>query len=214
MSIKSGLRRVLGGVVALLLLCGLFAGTAAAQVNPQFNYKGIAMVGPNLTPGGYSNINNEGALAAGFQRCIGIDATGWAGLWNCTGNPDQEWDLFNPVVATRTVHFDIDDTTATNWTWYQLQNSNANPNQHCLGVDSGYTSVGARIRSWSCGSLSSNPDQWWAWSGPDSAGNYYLINYKSGLVVGVLGASTSNGAELVQWTFTTTPNRVPNQQWF
>jgi hypothetical protein len=58
--------------------------------------------------------------------------------------------------------------------------------------------VGANIKAWSCDGTASQ--YWRTLNSPASAsGYYYLQNYNSHDVIGVGGASTANGASLVQW---------------
>jgi D-hexose-6-phosphate mutarotase len=73
-------------------------------------------------------------------------------------------------------------------------------------VSGGSTSQGARVRTWTC---NGGADQYWA-SSQYSGNLYYLVNYKSGLIVGVQGGSTSNGASLVLWT----PQGHADQLWY
>jgi hypothetical protein len=120
-------------------------------------------------------------------KCIGIDFySGLAGSWSCTTNPDQtwHWGLTNPAGYTQLV----------------------NGNGACLGVDSGSLNEGANIKAWSCDGTASQ--YWRILNSPASAsGYYYLQNYNSHYVIGVGGASTANGASLVQWPQVSHPDQ-------
>jgi hypothetical protein len=114
-------------------------------------------------------------------KCIGTDAnTGLAGLWPCTTHPDQVW------------HFE--DTNAQGFA--ELADGYGN----CLGTQSKSAAQGAQLQAGPC---TGSPDQYWVRSG------LFLQNFQSGLVAGVLGASTTNGAPIVQWSKDTSSD----QQW-
>jgi hypothetical protein len=177
-------------VMAVGLSCGLLmpavasAATARATSPPaiSFGHRGVAAAGaaaiPNIPSSGTFQIHNY--LAAG--KCIGISTNGYAGSWYCTTNPDQTWHRGN-----------------VNLDGYQLVNGDG----QCLGVDGGSTSLGARIRAWSCNGHS---DQNWFYD--YSRG--YFTNSGTGLVIGIWRASTANGASLVQWS----ENTNGDQYWY
>jgi serine/threonine-protein kinase len=124
------------------------------------------------------------------QKCVGIFG-GLAGSYTCTTNPDQTWHWGQAL--------------ANSGGFAQLVNGNG----ACLGVVNKSTSYGADINATACGS---DPSQYWQpLTSPDSStGYYYLENYNSGLVLGIGGGSTANGASLVQWTKLT----HPDQYWY
>jgi hypothetical protein len=145
---------------------------------------------PNVTATSTFNIHNPNS-----GRCIGIRPNGYAGIWNCTTNPDQTWQWQNAISSGGVV-------------WAQLVNGNG----MCLGVSAGSTSAGARIRVWQCESVM---NQYWSLSNPN--GTSYIVNlgglnangFGGACIIGVRGGSTANGADLVLWA----PTGAPNQFW-
>jgi hypothetical protein len=114
-------------------------------------------------------------------KCIGTDAnSGLAGLWPCTTHPDQVW------------HFE----TANAQGFAEVVDGYGN----CLSIQSGSTALGAQLQASPC---TGSQDQFWLRSG------LFLQNFKSGFVAGVFGASTANGAPIVQWSRDTSND----QQW-
>lgn len=139
------------------------------------------------TVAGYSawvwsfNLRNRNAPG----KCLGTDTySGLAQIWPCTTNPDQ------------TVHW----AASTAQGYAELADGNGN----CLGIQSGSTAQGANIQTSPC---TGRPDQYWAQTG---TGGLYLQNYGSGLVMGVLGASTATDTPIVQWGM----NTSNDQQWY
>ena len=127
-------------------------------------------------------------------RCIGIGTAFYAGIYNCTANPDQTWHWGNAIASG----------------WLQLVDSN----NMCLGVDAGSTNAGARIRAWTCNGTA---NQYWTLSTNTTTGLSYIYNYGAELangsggpsVIGVSGGSIGNGAGLVLWA----PLNHPDQFW-
>ena len=73
----------------------------------------------------------------------------------------------------------------------------------CLGVDSGFTTKGARIRAGRC--VATNSDQYWGFLRNPSCSLTadpweYLLNFKSQWIIGVQGGNMTNGTSLVQWS--------------
>ncbi|MFI2105045.1 RICIN domain-containing protein [Isoptericola sp. NPDC019693] len=95
--------------------------------------------------------------------------------WGCSGDPWQQFEL-EPVNATT----------------YQLRNVNSD---RCLDVPSGTATVGTRIQQWSCKPAQTN--QQWTLT-PSRDGSYLVTNVANGLCLSIQGASTDNGAALVQ----------------
>jgi hypothetical protein len=124
-------------------------------------------------------------------RCVGINSSGYAGIWDCTGAEDQTWHWANANVDH----------------WYKLVNGNG----QCLGVEGGSVSEGAKVKGGAC---PNNADQYWA-AGVVSSGHAYLLNYASRVqlgspwAIGCSSGSPANGTQLVQWA----PNSSPDQMW-
>jgi hypothetical protein len=74
--------------------------------------------------------------------------------------------------------------------YYSLINGDG----ECLGVLNGRTAAGARVTGWYC---TTAKQYYWKWVA-SSGGEYYLVNYNSGMALGVLGNSVSVGAAVVQ----------------
>ncbi len=141
----------------------------------------------------------------GTGKCMGISSS-YAGDWNCTwtrGN-DQNWlwgdvTFFTPFFSVSVVHDGVTYTASPAW-FFQYQN--ARYSGQCLAVSGGSTDSGTRMRIWPCAAdPSSNLNELWTavrwdWM-PD--GTYYVVNYWSGLVAGVVGGSGANGAAVVQY---------------
>jgi len=126
--------------------------------------------------------------------CLGIlggadDAP--AVQWPCDGSANQTWSYGSQ-----------DGDTG----YYQLVNGDG----QCLGVLGGSTAEGAAVYGWTCLGPT-HPDQYWEPVESAFIPDYhYLVNLNSGLVVGVLGNSTAQGASVVQWANQDTAN---NQLW-
>ena len=141
------------------------------------------------------------------HNCIGISRN-YAGDWICTGSNDQVWyprpQLSFDVNYTLTVVHNQKPVTARGTATFQQYQDNAN-NAPCLAVSTGGTSSGLQLRVWPCAlSPSQNPDEWWAAIVPNfpwfPSGAAYLINYHSGLAVGVSAGSGANGQPVLQYT--------------
>ena len=128
------------------------------------------------------------------KYCLGItggDDNAAAIQWNCNKAPDQTW------------HRGNEDGTSG---YYQIINGDG----ECLGVYQISTTEGALVVGWQCLGTT-HPDQYWAWDESSTdPGYYYLVDYNSGQVVGVLDNSKALGASIVQWPNQHTPN---NQLW-
>lgn len=122
--------------------------------------------------GGFDIFNNDAG------RCIGI-ANGNAGIWDCTGNPDQTWYTANE--------------TSTGIT--QLVNGNG----VCLATADGTANNGVGVVARSCNNTVS--DQFW------HGLNGHILNMAGcdstwtlcTQLLTVLNGSTANGAPLVMW---------------
>jgi hypothetical protein len=187
MSLLSRFARMRTAVLALAIGAAaltMAASPAMAATSPaaQARPTAASVVGslelPALTsPGNIYNPNSG--------KCIGIDASGYAGIWPCTSNNDQTWQWQNQFFDGNGIE------------WGQLVNGNG----VCLGVSAGSTSQGARIRSWTCEDVA---NQYWH----AASGNTYITNYggfytngSSGpSIIGVHSGATTPGASLVLWT--------------
>lgn len=90
--------------------------------------------------------------------------------------------------------------------YYELVNGDG----QCLGTASNSAAEGVQIRAVSCAQNGNDPnDVFWATVPAPAAGWYRILSYNSGLVIGILGGSNANGAELVQWQ----PLSHPDQYW-
>jgi hypothetical protein len=183
MSLLSYLTRTRAAVLTLAV------GTAALTALPS----------PAMAATGTFNIVNPNS-----GRCIGIDTSGYAGIWNCTSNPDQTWHWQNFI-------------SARGLTWAELENGN----NMCLDLFGGKTSAGTRIIAVQCYGAASQD-----WTMPVGSGTTvsyiynlaaadandptgFVIGSNGVAIVGVSGGSTANGAALVLWG----PVNHPDQFW-
>ncbi|MFL4909171.1 RICIN domain-containing protein [Streptomyces sp. MMS24-I2-30] len=117
------------------------------------------------------------------HRCVGINASRQAGLWNCAGGNDQVWSLAN----------------GDNQGNLQLENRNG----QCLGVASAGTRNGSRVVAGSC--HADHPDQFWFGlqyrDDPSS-----ILNWHAGLELAVSGGADINGQPVILWSHTTNPD--------
>jgi ricin-type beta-trefoil lectin protein len=169
--VRSRKRTLLLSVAVLIGLAGTTLGTTAASA-----------AGSSAAVAGWDIFDNPSSL------CVGINAQSQAGIWKCTGNPDQTW------------HWG-----AGSGGYNQLINGNG----QCLGVAGGSTAVGARLVGWTC---NGHPDQYWAEAVPvcNYVWMWAVVNKNSHQVMGVQGGNEENGAPVVQWNFQNTFN---NQYW-
>lgn len=180
----------MAAALPLVLLAGS-AAASAAPTQPQAARPTGLVMAPEIPSTGTFNIHNANALG----KCIGIDASGNAGDWNCTSNRDQTWH-WGAAIATG---------------WFQLINGNGK----CLGVAGGSDAEGARIVAFTCLGTG-HPDQYWALGAAGFGGNN-INNYKAffdpntpAQLIGVQGGSTANGAALILWRY----DGTANQFWF
>lgn len=187
-------RLVIAAVVAATPLLGIVANATAASAasqQPRPAKQTGLVITPNIPRTGGFNIHNSNALG----KCVGIDASGFAGDWNCTSNSDQTWHWGSAAAQG----------------WLQLINGNGK----CLGVQGGGDANGTRIVAFTCLGTG-HPDQYWA---PGAAGNggNNINNFQAffdpntpAQLIGVSGGSTANGAPLVLWF----SDGTANQFWF
>jgi Ricin-type beta-trefoil lectin domain len=165
---------------AACIMLGLAAVTAPAA----------AAAGSPCTGTTYDCIVNVGS-----HLCLGItggkqDAE--AVQYTCEAAANQEWYWGSTISSV----------------FRQLKNRAFNGDQ-CLGVAGGSTGEGAEVVGWTCLGTG-HPDQYW-WAEVDGADAPIgpIENYHSHRILGVSGASTKAGAEIVQWNWT----GAANQEW-
>jgi hypothetical protein len=130
--------------------------------------------------------------------CMGLSGghnDSQAVVWKCNGASNQSWSDTFPWAKPQPIY-------------------NGNHGQ-CLGVSGGSTRQGADVMGWRCQPGVAN-QQWEFGTGPlcqhDYSNNNYfpIYNRETGMVVGVSGASTKEGAHLVMWHLQSGCN---NQYW-
>ncbi|MEV0404984.1 RICIN domain-containing protein [Actinoallomurus sp. NPDC050550] len=176
---------------AVITLSVLTATTNANAVSTVASSVTGAATAPSSaipTSGTFSLYNWKSSL------CLGINARGAAGQWICTGNSDQTW----------------------HWSAYQPGNTGyrqlVNGNRQCLGVMGASTEQGARLNASECAGTS-RPEQYWYVNpvAPITGGRALTVwNYKTQGVIAVSGASTSNGAPVIQYHCICSPD----QYWY
>jgi hypothetical protein len=186
------IRRLPAILTAVMLATGLAVGFGATAAYAQST----------------SNIYNSNS-----GRCLGIDASEDAGIWNCTdaGNADQAWYWKGIYI-----------TGPHGIVYGMIENKKG----QCLGVSGGSTKNGARVTGWTC--VSSHHDQYWdndcVYDSINGQG-CVLVNLQTpvnglsvgGKVIGVAGGSKANGAEAVLWTNTLETGAGkfhPDQNWY
>ena len=132
----------------------------------------------------------------GSGKCLGVqngDMTNGTPVvqWTCNGHPDQSW-----FISTSSSSGVPDGQPTT------IRNS-TNPSK-CLGVTASLTNDGANLVIWDC--LQGDLDQQWVFENvvPPSRGipfGCWSIENQNALakVVGISGASKSDGAQAVIW---------------
>jgi V8-like Glu-specific endopeptidase len=84
----------------------------------------------------------------------------------------------------------------------------------CLGVDGSSISSGAHVSAFYCdGRQYPNDNQYWRLQSIGTSGFFLFVNTKSGLCLGVDGASTADGARVSQFGCDPTPTTTENQAW-
>ena len=173
------------GVAGTML--GLAAATPADAATAVPAHASLAADSDSAPAGSIVNYNSG--------DCLGIlggadDAP--AVQWPCDGSANQNWNFGSEYG---------DDSS-----YFQLINGDG----QCLGVLGGSTSEGASVYGWTCLGPT-HPDQYWLKVRSTSDPDYrYFVNLNSGLVLGVAGNSTAEGAPVVQWANQDTAN---NQLW-
>lgn len=118
-------------------------------------------------------------------KCVSVpnDATGSVGLtqWGCVNKTSQQWSFH---------------ALPENAEWGRLVNANSGL---CMAVQNGWTSNGVAIVQETC--VSSDKAQHFTFTTNDNLpeDNYWLRVRHSGKAVNVSGASTANGAKLIQY---------------
>jgi uncharacterized membrane protein len=134
-------------------------------------------------------------ISEGAGKCLGVLGGNMSNCtpvvqWACNGHADQQW-----FISTLS-QFGVPGPLPT-----AIRNS-ANPNK-CLGVSDAATNDGANLVIWDC---NWNLDQGWIFKNivPVSRGVPFgcwsIENQNApGKVIGILGASQSDGAQAVLW---------------
>jgi hypothetical protein len=142
-------------------------------------------------------------------RCLGV-----SGGIMTNGRPIIQWDCGDPVNHPDQYWTAVD--LSQPGVRYQFRNM-ADPSK-CLGVPAGSTKEGVQLVIWECLDMANHPDQWWTtWPANQiSTYNGYLL-YQNHLtsspgttVIAVAASATNNGAAIVQWGWTSTPD----QYWY
>jgi hypothetical protein len=114
--------------------------------------------------------------------------------WTWTGGLNQWWDFYASGYGTSPVQ------------------AVSEYSGKCLGVGGGSTTEGAQIVQWGC---NGNPDQSWYWVDTGYVTStgwdiFNIVDYNSGMCIGIGGGSTAIGADAVQWPC----DGSSNQMWF
>ncbi|MFD7019885.1 RICIN domain-containing protein [Streptomyces sp. NPDC059161] len=136
-------------------------------------------------------------LRDAYSECIGSNGGGYnttAIIWDCNGNPDQQWQF---IPAGR--------DSITKMVEYKVMNNLG----QCLGISGGSKNWNAKATVWSC---NGNQDQLWYYEGP-MAGRpsdwVSLQNVNSSLCLGGNAGSPVRGTAQIQWSC----NRNDDQVW-
>jgi hypothetical protein len=109
------------------------------------------------------------------DRCLGIDSSGNAGVYDCTTNRDQAWTVASPLAGD----------------YYLIVNSN----NQCLNVSGGQ---GVRVRASLCNLTA---EMGWRYY-TDRYGRKVFENMRSHMILAVYGGLKANGSAVVQWADT------------
>src|ERR1051326_1087894 len=129
--------------------------------------------------GGAAEIENHQAA-----RCLGIAADGNAGIWDCTGGKDQEWQQSNQ-------YFINESQGSRRIDYYEVKNAN----NQCLGIAGNSTTQGAQVVAKAC---DMDLEEGWRITGAVGSLSQFE-NLGSGEKLAVKSGDTRNGAAVVQW---------------
>jgi hypothetical protein len=141
-------------------------------------------------------------FSVGSGKCLGVlggNMTNGTPVvqWSCNSHPDQMWEIQT-----------VSSIPGGNWT--QIQNAE-NPSK-CLGVLGSATSNGSNLVIWDC---NGNTDQNWLFQlavAPSRGipfGCFNIENQNAApRIIGVLGASASDGAQAVLWDNLSHPDQT------
>jgi hypothetical protein len=195
--IKVGrLAALLGCALALGLLVGA-APVQARAATPPPDAAAAAQVSPDgllPPPGSSGSFEIIGAYTNGY--CLGIKGGSTtpgtpAVLWNCNGNPDQQW---------RWVHV----TSG----YGELENGH----NDCLGINAGNDTEGNYLVAFTCyNNSTTHPDQFWTEvAAPSGCSGGSALGDLDGGVAGTKGGSVAENTEIVIWNYQVKCN---NQIW-
>jgi galactose oxidase len=170
----------------------------------------LAMTGVNSLPAKADGTFISQWFTQGTGDCLGVYGGNMTNgtpvvQWPCNGNPDQTWEI-------QTVNGPpMNDGYTLTWT----QVVNYQDPSKCLGVLGGAIGDGAPLVIWDC---NGHTDQRWLFSvmltpTPGVPDGCYSVTDRNTWtkVVGVFGASTAPGAQVVLWDGFTPPH--PDQVW-
>lgn len=184
----------------LLTVLGATGASATAAAAATRGHATVTAVAPAPRPAAGTVIGmliNYNSKFTATGLCLGISG-------NNSNAPAIQW----PCNTVGQVGWTIGGSNSAGY--YQIEWKTG----QCLGVAGGSTSPGARVVSWDCGGLR-HPDQYWLiFTSTDctAGGKPYhpIVNYKSGLVIGVSGGSLATGAHIVIFPYQGVCN---NQFW-
>jgi hypothetical protein len=181
---------------SLLAVLGVTGASAAVTTTASPDHPTVASARGAATAPAPGTFLGEIANYHALGSCLGISGNDFnapAVLWPCTADGQQAWFIGSSNSAG----------------YYQIEWT---PGQ-CLGVAGGSTAQGSRVVGWNCDGPG-HPDQYWlifsAYCAAEGVHYHLIVNYKSGLVLGVAGNSTATGAHIVIWTYQGVCN---NQFW-
>jgi hypothetical protein len=139
-------------------------------------------------------------------RCLGV-----SGGIMTNGRPIILWDCGDPVNHPDQYWTAVD--LSQHGMQYQFRNM-ADPSK-CLGVPAGSTKDGVQLVIWDCLDMANHPDQWWrTWPGNQLGlfSGYLLYQFESvgTMAIAVAAQATNNGAAVIQWPNTETPDQFWN----
>ena len=167
--IRGRAARIVGSVITTLAVA-LWVGMAGAGAAAAGTVRPLDPP-PDGPWGNFLNVNSG--------LCVGASG-GYAVLESCYADVENEvWDVRSSFTASGT-------------TWYQYVNGNG----QCLGIAGASKAEDVRLTvKADCGTRSTNPDQFWTLPSLDPG--QLTFNYDSIYVMGVKGASTAAGAEIL-----------------
>lgn len=204
------------------------AASTAATNNISAGYTGL---GNNCLDATYRVLNAYGAPNLPWPSTHPRPYQDWyssldGSTWTITGKLGETWmnnksglmlDVSGPSTSNGAVVHQWSYNGGDNQWWFRPWQANgwtrlsSRYSGKCLGISGGSTAAGAQAIQWDC---NGNPDQFvqFQWTGKTSGGwpVYHIIDYNSGMCLGVSGGSTAQGAKVIQWPC----NGNADQEWF